>query len=374
MYEENTPAVANFQAPAASTALATIEQSRAVAEVQAALVLARANPRNEQLVIRSVTDACKRPTLAESAEYVYVRGGTQVVGPTIRLAEVLARAWGNVEYGFREVGRGADFSEVEAFCYDYQTNTKVTRQFQVRHWRDKKGGGAALTEERDKYEMVANQAQRRVRACILEVVPGDITDMAVEACRATLGKEVGNIEEAVPKMLSAFEAVGVTQEEIEDYLQRSVKSIVPADIVNLRRVMNSIKQGVASKDEFFKRPEKKVDPKGKKLGESFSQPPKPEQPSPVAPRLQPSPEQEDPPADGGDEPSPAQKGAFTKLSKELMAIPGSKRDAGGEAVCDALDLWMADNYDRAAAQCHVTGVEDLKRLHMSLRGEFSGGE
>ena len=235
----------------ASTALANIEQSRAVAEVQASIVLAKANPRNEESAYMSIMKSCKRKSLAECASYSYRRGGTLVTGPSIRLAEVVARCWGNINYGFREVGRGKDFSEVEAFAHDLETNTKVTRQFQVRHWRDTKGGGKGLKTERDKYELVASMAQRRVRACLLELIPGDIVEAAEEACKATLMQEIGNIDEQAEKIVAAFSGFNVTAEMIEGHLQRSLKSLVPADVVNLKRIYRSIRDGVATVDDFF---------------------------------------------------------------------------------------------------------------------------
>ena len=339
-----------FFAPSvATTSMTMTDQSRSIAEVQASLVIARANPRNEQKAVTRITNACKRKRLAETAEYAYRRGGSLVTGPSIRLAEVLARDWGNMTYGYREIGRGTDFSEVEAFCHDLETNLRVTRQFQVKHWRDKKGGGSALTEERDKYEMVASQAQRRVRACILEVIPGDVVDMAVDACRATLKGTVGNIEKAGDDIIAAFSNVGVSRGDIESYLQRSMKSLVPADIIALRRIYTSITTGIASKDEFFKEsePVKKVDQQAKGLVQTFTEVPT------------------------SDEPSPAQKGNLTKLKNELMIVPAGHPGADKEEILDALDLWMADNYDRAASQCHQSGVTELKSLHQSLRSEYA---
>lgn len=242
-------APAAFQA---STALAQVEQSRAVAEVQASLVLARANPRNEQAAEYRIMNSCKRKSLAECASYSFRRGGEVVTGASIRLAEEIARHWGNMQYGFREVGRVEDCSEVEAFAHDLETNVRVTRQFQVRHWRDTKQGGKKITEERDKYELVANMAQRRVRACLLELIPGDIVEAAEEACKATLIGSMGDPAAKAKEIVNAFSPLGVTEEMIEGYMQRKLSSIVPADIVNLQRIYRSIRDGVAVVDEFFK--------------------------------------------------------------------------------------------------------------------------
>jgi len=243
---ELMPATTNY-----TGAVAGVEQSRAVAEVQACLVLARSNPRNEVLAEKKILNACKRQGLAEGASYSFRRGSEVVTGPSIRLAEVLARYWGNINYGFREIGRGSDYSEIEAFCHDFETNVKVSRTFQIKHWRDKKGGGAALTAERDKYEHVASHAQRRVRACLLEIIPGDIVEMAEEACKATLVQSIGNIDDKIKQILEGFAKLNVTQAQIEAYMQRPIRSIVPADVVMLQRIFRSIRDGIASVAEFF---------------------------------------------------------------------------------------------------------------------------
>ena len=51
------------------------ESSRAVAEVQAALFIARTNPRDQKRAMDRILNACCRPSLAESAIYAYARGG-----------------------------------------------------------------------------------------------------------------------------------------------------------------------------------------------------------------------------------------------------------------------------------------------------------
>lgn len=233
-------------------ALVSIEQSRAIAEVQGAIVVARSNPRDEQGAYLKIMNACKRFGLASQAEYRYVRGGNTIDGPSIRLAEAMIRYWGNCIYGFREVGRTKDSSEVEAFCHDLETNTRVVRQVRVRHWRDTKRGGNELSSERDKYEMVASMAQRRVRACILEILPGDIVEDAVKACRSTLSKEIVDVAGKAGEILEHFAKYDVHKEDIEGYLGRKMESMVPVDIINLQRIFTSLRDGVAGKEEFFK--------------------------------------------------------------------------------------------------------------------------
>lgn len=232
------------------------EQSRAIAEVQASLTIAAARPRDEEDSILRIRKACQRLSLAEQAVYRYKRGAASVTGPSIRLAEVLARAWGNLQYGFRELSRDGDGSEVESFCWDLETNTKVVRQFRVRHIRDKRddnGGNVALTSERDVYELIANNAQRRVRAAILEIIPGDVVEIAVNACKETVrkGDTSRPIGDQVREALAAFADLGVTKAMIEGHLGHGVDTIIAPELGELRQMFTSLKHGEISREDLF---------------------------------------------------------------------------------------------------------------------------
>ena len=248
----------------APSAMATSDQARSIAEVQGAMVIARANPRDEMNAYTKIMKACKRKSFAEQALFAYRRGGTLVEGETIRLAEVAARCWTNMTYGFREINRTADGSEVEAFAWDLETNTKAVRQFQVRHWRDTKTGGKEVTQERDKYELIAGMAQRRVRSCIFELIPGDIVEAARIQCNKTLTEGDGRtIEDRVRDMIEAFVEHGVNQEMIEDFLSHKIDGIVVQELVRLQKIYTSIRDGIAPASEFFKSIVSKTDLKEK---------------------------------------------------------------------------------------------------------------
>jgi hypothetical protein len=239
-------------APQMQSGLISVEQGRAVAEVQAALLIARTNPRDEFQAFSNIIKACQRVSLAEAAHYAFKRGKAVIDSPSIRLVEVVVRLWGNITYGFRELGRREGISDVEAFAWDLESNTKVTRQFQVRHIRDKTSGNVALKKERDIYELVANMAQRRVRACMTALIPGDIMEAASKECIKTLASSDGRpMEDRVRDMVLAFEKMGVTSQDLEKMLGHPLKVVVPAEMVRLQQVWRSIKDGIADKSEFF---------------------------------------------------------------------------------------------------------------------------
>lgn len=240
----------------AETAGARQDQSRELAETQVKYLMAQQFPRDVVANMDKILNAFTRPTLAEQSQYQFSRGGTDISGPSIRAAEAIAQQWGNIEHGFRERSRGVDstgvpFSEVEAFCVDLESRTSKRLQFIVRHWRDTKQGGYKLKDERDIYELMANQAQRRVRACILAQIPGDVTDAAMQQATATLKAKADTSPEAMEKMVAAFESFGVTKEHIEKRIQRRLDAIQPAQVVTLKRIYASLRDGMSAASEWF---------------------------------------------------------------------------------------------------------------------------
>lgn len=229
-----------------------IEQSRAVTEAQGKLLLAKKFPRDKFRAYEEIMESCSRPGIAATGEYTYPRGGQTVRGPSIRLTEELARCWGNIDYGIRELSRTEGVSEMEAYAWDLETNTISSQKFTVRHIRDKQSGNQALTQERDIYEITANMGARRLRARLLAILPPDIVDAAVLRCRQTLaGKTDEPIADRVRRILGAFSKYGVGEKHIEQYLGKACEDITPEDIADLQGVFNSVKGGQASVDDFF---------------------------------------------------------------------------------------------------------------------------
>lgn len=229
------------------------ERSRAIQKVQASLAIAKRFPRDQIEAMKRIMVECQRPALAEKAEYLYPRGGEKVKGPTIRLAEVIARHWGNCKYGFRELEQTKGSSTVEAYCWDLETNTEVTREFTVSHSLKAKGQIKTLSDPRDIYEMVANQSQRRVRACILEIIPGDVVDKALLVARSTLQKGSGEpMIDQVTRLVLNFSKLSVPKEAIEKFLGHKAEDINTEEMADLIAIYNSIKEGASRRSDWFK--------------------------------------------------------------------------------------------------------------------------
>lgn len=230
-------------------------QSRHVQEAQAAVILAKKFPRDEAASYNRIMQACKRTKLAESAIYAYPRGGEKVEGPSIRLAETLARAWGNLDYGIIELDQSGAKSEMMAYCWDLETNVRQTKIFQVQHIRKTRQATKKLDDPRDIYEMTANQGARRLRACILGVIPGDVVDAALDACNKTLtGNSKEPLEDRIRKMVSFFADLGVTQDMLEARLGHKVAACTEHDIASLKKIGKSMQDGMSKREDWFQEP------------------------------------------------------------------------------------------------------------------------
>lgn len=238
----------------ASSAEVQIAQAKAQAESFASIMAAKNWPRDEAKACEKLLVACQRPTLAEQAVYTYTRGGAEVTGPSIRLAEAAARAWGNLKYGFKVTASDNLHSEVTCYAYDMESNIPVERSFTVSHIvhrKPEKGGDKLLTDPRDIYEKVANEAMRRVRACILEQIPGDIVESAVDQCEKTLVAKADISPATIKKLVDAFAKLGVTKSQIVARIQRNLDAITPAQVIGLRRIFTSLRDGMAKPEDFF---------------------------------------------------------------------------------------------------------------------------
>src|SRR5262245_1670807 len=223
-------------------------KSRAAMEAMAAIASARRNPRDEAAAYARIMTACKRPGLAAEATYAYTRGGSKIEGPSIRMAEVLARAWGNLSYGVVELDQRDGESELMSYCWDLETNVRAEMVFRVPHSRDAKENGKpvqkALESSRDVYENNANMGSRRLRACILRIIPGDVVDDALTACDKTLREGSDEpLADRARKMVAAFAELGISGAMIETKIGHKLDAVSPAELAKLRKVYTAIKDG-----------------------------------------------------------------------------------------------------------------------------------
>ena len=229
-----------------------IEQARAVAEVAAAVRVAKDFPRDVADATRQMLDACQSLDLAERAFYRVPNRGN---GPSVHLAREMARCFGNIQHGIVELRRDdlKHESEVQAFAWDVQNNTRSVRSFIVPHARMAGGKRQALVDLGDITNNNNNAGARAVRETIFTVLPVGFREQAMEACRARLKQGDGSpLDERVASALRGWQAVlGISQQALEDKLGKPSNDWDEGDLATLVVLWSSIQQGDATvADEF----------------------------------------------------------------------------------------------------------------------------
>lgn len=229
------------------------EEARAIAQVQGAMAIAKRFPRDENLAMAKIMRTCKVIEFAEEAEYGYKRGNTTVTGASIRLLEVCAQSWGNIEFSVAELARGDGESLAMTYAVELESNTWARRQFVVPHRRDKSDGGKDLTSDRDIYEIVANMGSRRVRACLEQVIPKYVVDAALEECRKTKRERDAKtpLAERVKQIIASFAERNVTLPQLMKWLKRPLTEMKEIEYQQLKAIYQGIKNGLTTVDEHF---------------------------------------------------------------------------------------------------------------------------
>ena len=241
-----------------STELApTAAAEAAKQEVQAAVILAKRFPRNEDAAYAAIIRSCKRPTFAGDVSYSFPRGGSSVTGPSIYLAREFARVWGNIRHGVDVVADTPGERTIRAWAWDLETNVKVSADATFRKLiqrKDRKTGETKWVEpdERDLRELTNKHAALAKRNCLLELLPSDMVEDAQDQAVKTLKNRAAEDPDGLRKILiTSFGELNVPIEQIEKYLGHPIAQSSPEELVDLRSIYKSIKDGNSKWTEYL---------------------------------------------------------------------------------------------------------------------------
>lgn len=340
-----------------------VEQSRAIAEVQGAIVVAQQCPRDVQGAIASMRDSCKQSGLADRAFFKFPRGGTSVQGATVYLARELARCWGNIQYGVSELRRDDVHgqSEMQAYAWDVQTNSRVVTTFVVPHMRDKKDGPERLIDMRDIYENNANAGARRVRECIFSILPPWFVEEAKANCMSTLRNGGGvPLPQRIANITAHFAQDGVTVDQLEKKIGRPTGKWTDVDYAQLTITLTSLRNGETTRELEFPPDDTAIKTKDIVGGEPVKPiDAKPVNPEPAAPPASEPVAQDDPTGESvspqgdadagpveetasGDAPEPTADGGQAD-DDGTEAMPSSEGPKARRTQLDAIGKLLSDN-------------------------------
>jgi hypothetical protein len=246
---------------AASSEATAIEQARSVAEVAAAVRVAQDNPRDESKALDRMRQACSQRSLADRAFYSLPRAGGRVEGSTVHLAREIARCWGNLDYGIRELRRDDDAgqSEMQAWAWDQENNVRSTRSFIVPHAIMANKQRKKLTDLSDVANNNNSVAARAVRETIFSILPVWFRDEAEAIATKTIngGGEGKTLTQQIADAVKHYaDQFNVTAAQIEERLERPRAEWTASDLAGLRVLAAEMSRGERHPDGEFPKPQK----------------------------------------------------------------------------------------------------------------------
>jgi len=198
---------------------------------------------------------------AQSCFYVLPRKDkdgvrVEIKGPSIRLAEIMANAWGNIHAATRIVENDGKHITAEGVAWDLEKNVKVSMQNKVSIIFGQKGGKGGYTANADMQTMLSNAASAKaLRNAIFKVIPKALVNRVYErAMVASVGDtKSSSINAKVREVFDKLAKMGIDKDMILEYYERpTMNDITPDDLRSLIGVGTAIKDKMISVDDVFK--------------------------------------------------------------------------------------------------------------------------
>lgn len=232
--------------------------ARSVGEIQAAYIVAIQRPRNVEEAKAEVEKSFRRPELADVSIYDYPRGNGRVVGKSVGLAREVAAIWTNVRYGFRILDETAEQFHIRGWALDAQRNVYAEADDRFAKKAQRKNEATGVTtwvdvDERDLRELLNKRGAIVERNAILKIVPTWLSDLAERIAIATNAQFADDrpLDEQRAECAAWLEGLGFTLEAIAKGLGHPLSKATKADLIELRRIGQAVKDGILAPEDAF---------------------------------------------------------------------------------------------------------------------------
>ena len=230
-----------------STMLEALNRS----EVDMQIATAKAYPRDVKTSLERIKAMAKADEeTANGCFYHLSRGGSDINGVSVRMAEIIAACWGNLRVQSRIIGNDGRTITAQGVCHDLETNLAVSVEVK-RRIVDSKG----RTYSEDMQVVTGNAAcSIAFRNAVLKVVPKAVTQGVINEIQAEV-KENIDIAKSRQQCVGYFVSLGVSEKQLFEFLDVNSMEEITADmIMNLRGIATAIKEGTTTVQETFVKP------------------------------------------------------------------------------------------------------------------------
>jgi len=232
-----------------SEALAAIERS----QIDTQIATAKKYPRSPKAFLQEASGMISLNTeVAEGCNYKLKRKGKDgmviIEGPSVRLLEIAASAYGNLKYGSRTIAIDGDFITAQGVAFDLEKN--VSSSVEVK--RSIKGKFGRYSQ--DMIMVTANAAGAIARRNALNgIIPRVyVQTLADYAKKVALG-DIKTLPERRQKAFDYFtKTLGVDVKLVLTYLEKkAVEDCTLEDLGELQELKTALKEGATTIEEAF---------------------------------------------------------------------------------------------------------------------------
>lgn len=225
-------------------------------EVDMQIATAKAYPRDVKKSLDRIKAMAKADEeTANGCFYHLSRGGDEINGVSVRMAEIIASCWGNLRVQSRIIGNDGRTITAQGVCHDLESNLAVSVEV-----KRKITGKNGQTFSEDMQVVTGNAACAiAFRNAVLKVVPKAITQGVINEVQEEAKKNI-DIAKNRQQCVGYFVSLGVAETQLFEFLGINTMEEITADmIMNLRGIATAIKEGTTTVQEtFIKQAEEKA--------------------------------------------------------------------------------------------------------------------
>lgn len=249
---------AELDTEAVTTITPTALEAQERAQIDVAISTAHAYPRSVAKAKKTMIEmATLDRETAEACIYTLKRHDNRndsdklIQGPSVRLAEIAAGAWGNMAVASRIVANDGKTVTAQAICHDLERNVRIGME--VKRSILSRNGRSYSTD----MQTVAENAACAIalRNSIFRVVPKVYINAAYERCLATVKGDAKTVGERWAGACKRFAAWGKTEADVLALLgKKCAADVTVDDIPVLVGFYNSIREGEQTVESVFAPP------------------------------------------------------------------------------------------------------------------------
>jgi hypothetical protein len=218
-------------------------------EIDMQITTAKTYPRSIKKVLNeALSMATIDEETAATMEYAVPKAGKIIRGPSIRLAEIFAIAWGNLRAETRILDAGKTHVSAEAMCWDLEKNVAIKAETRRR-----------ITDKHNKRysaDMIMTTgsagASIALRNVIQHIVPRSYINNVLRKAVAVAQGKAKNLTEVRQKWIESFKRFGVVEDQVLERLERaSIEDVTAEDVQILRGFFTAIREDGVDVTEIF---------------------------------------------------------------------------------------------------------------------------